>query len=169
MLNGSGPGADAAGSGESLADPRRIFHHLPGATRETVLEEMAVRLAERGLVPDARELWEKLLDRERLGCTGLGGGVAIPHCKLRDLAGIVAAVASTAVPVDFGAADKIPIDLIFLVASPADAPAAHLQTLARISRVLRTPGVVGALRGAGSAEQMADVLRGAAAALPVTP
>ena len=167
MLNGQGP-AGAPG-GEFLADPRRIFHRVPGASRETVLEEMAVRMAERGLVPDARELWERLIDRERLGCTGLGGGVAIPHCKLRNLPGIVTAVASTAMPVDFGASDHVPIDLIFLVASPADAPAAHLQALARISRVLRTPGVAEALRAAGSAEQMADVLRGATAGLPVTP
>jgi len=167
MLNGSAP-ADAPG-GESLGDLRRIFHRIAGETRETVLEEMAVRMAERGLVPDARELWERLIDRERLGCTGLGGGVAIPHCKLRDIPGIVTAVASTAARVDFGASDHVPIDLIFLVASPADAPAAHLQTLARISRVLRTPGVADALRAAGSAEQMAEVLRGAAAGHPVTP
>ncbi|HYX21657.1 MAG TPA: PTS sugar transporter subunit IIA, partial [Thermoanaerobaculia bacterium] len=65
--------------------------------------------------------------------------------------------------------DHVPIDLIFLVASPADAPAAHLQALARISRLLRTPGVADALRAAPSAEQMADVLRGAGAGLPVAP
>jgi nitrogen PTS system EIIA component len=167
MLNGGG--STGAPGGESLADPRRLFHRLPGTTRETVLEEMAVRMAERGLVSDARELWERLLDRERLACTGLGGGVAIPHCKLRNLSGIVAAAASTAAPVDFGASDHVPIDLIFLVASPADAPAAHLQALARLSRLLRTPGVVDGLRTASSAEEMADVLRGATAGLPVTP
>jgi len=166
MLNGQAP---AGAGGESLGDLGRIFHRVPGETREAVLEEVAVRMAERGLVPDARELWERLIDRERLGCTGLGGGVAIPHCKLRHLTGIVTAVASTAIPVDFGASDHIPIDLIFLVASPADAPAAHLQALARISRVLRTPGVAEALRAAQSAEQMAEVLRGAAAGHPVTP
>jgi len=167
MLNGPGPAG--APTADPLGDPRRIFHRLRGTTREAVLEEMAVRMAERGLVPDARELWERLIDRERLGCTGLGGGVAIPHCKLRALPQIVAAVASTATPVDFGAADHVPIDLIFLVASPADAPAAHLQALARISRLLRTPGLVEGLRAAASPEQMADVLRGAAAGLPVTP
>ena len=166
MLNG--PGSAGASGGEWLGDPRRIFHRLPGTTRETVLEEMAVRMAERGLVPDARELWERLIDRERLGCTGLGGGVAIPHCKLRNIPGIVSAVASTEHPVDFGASDHVPIDLVFLVASPADAPAAHLQALARISRVLRTPGVVEALRAAPSVDQMADVLRGATTGLPVT-
>jgi PTS system nitrogen regulatory IIA component len=164
-----GAGSTAAPGGESLADPRRIFHRLPGATRESVLEEMAVRLAERGWIPDAHELWERLIDRERLGCTGLGGGVAIPHCKLRNLPQIVAAVASTEAPVEFGASDHIPIDLIFLVASPSDAPAAHLHALARISRLLRTPGVADALRAAPSVEQMADVLRGAGAAVPVAP
>ena len=167
MLNGEGGPAGSPAAAEPLVDVRRIFHRLPGTTREAVLGEMAIRLAALGLVPDAHELWELLLDRERLGCTGLGGGVAIPHCKLRNLRRIVAAAASTDVPVDFGAADGVPIDLIFLVASPPDAPAAHLQTLARISRVLRTPGVAAGLRAAGSAEQMAEVLRGVAAALPV--
>lgn len=167
MLNDAG--STGATGGEPLADPRRIFRRLPGATREAVLEEMAVRMAERGLIGDARELWERLIDRERLGCTGLGGGVAIPHCKLRNLSHVVAAVASTESPVDFGASDRVPIDLIFLVASPADAPAAHLQALARISRVLRTPGVADALRAAPSVAEMADVLRGAADGLPVAP
>lgn len=169
MLSGAGGPTGTAAGAEPLADARRIFHRLPGTTREAVLEEMSVRLAERGLIPDARELWERLLDRERLGCTGLGHGVAIPHCKLRNIPGIVAAVASTAALVDFSAADGVPIDLIFLVASPADAPAAHLQTLARISRLLRTPSVVEGLRAADSAETMAGVLRAAAAALPVAP
>ena len=166
MLSDDRGSAAAPAGADPLADVRRIFHRLPGTTREAVLEEMSLRLAERGLVPDARDLWEHLLDRERLGCTGLGRGVALPHCKLRHLPRIVAAVASTAVPVEFGAADGIPIDLIFLVASPAEAPAAHLQTLARISRLLRTSGVPEALRAAASAEQMAEVLRNAAAAVP---
>jgi PTS system nitrogen regulatory IIA component len=169
MLNGDGGSAAAPAGIDAQADVGWIFHRVPGTTREAVLEEIAVRLAERGLVPDARDLWERLLDRERLGCTGLGRGVAIPHCKLRNLPRIVTAVATTEVPVDFGAADGIPIDLIFLVASPAEAPGAHLQTLARISRVLRTPGVPEALRSAASAERMADILRSAAPAVPVAP
>jgi len=164
------PGTAGAAPGvENLLDPRRVYHRLPGGSREELLEELAARLAADGAVADPGELTARLIDRERLGCTGLGGGVAIPHCKLRHLAGVVVAVASTAVPVDFGAADGVPIDLVFLVASPADAPAAHLQALARVSRLLRTPGVVDGLRAARSADEMAGLLRNAQGALAVAP
>ena len=75
-----------------------MFHALPGSTRDEVLEELAFRLAQEGAVREPGELVARLLERERLGCTGLGGGVAIPHCKLRDLDEVVVAVASTARP-----------------------------------------------------------------------
>ncbi len=169
MLNaGEGPPVGASSAGDVLVDPRRVFHALPGTSREEVLEELSARLARDGLVSEPGELVARLIDRERLGCTGLGGGVAIPHCKLRNLPAVVVAVASTATPVEFGAADGIPIDLIFLVASPAEAAAAHLQALARISRLLRTPGVVEGLRAAGSSEEMVGMLRAAEAGLGVT-
>jgi PTS system nitrogen regulatory IIA component len=157
--------------GEGLYDERRTFHGLSGRTREEVLADVAFRLAGAGFVPDPQELVGRLLERERLGCTGLGGGVAIPHCKLRGISEVVVAVASVAVPVDFGAADGIPVDLVFLVASPAEAPAAHLHALARISKLLRAPGVVARLRAARSVAEMLEVLRDgeSAGAGPGTP
>lgn len=156
------------GPGDGLVEARRVFPRLPGTSRDEVLEELSARLALDGVVPDPGELVARLIDRERLGCTGLGAGVAIPHCKLRDLAGVVVAVATTAAPIDFGAADGVPIEVIFLVASPADAPAAHLQALARISRLLRTPGVVAGLRSACSVPEIVGVLRSAEAGIAVT-
>jgi len=150
-----------------LYDTRRVFQALPGHTREEVLGQLASRLAQGGAVREPGELVTRLLERERLGCTGLGGGVAIPHCKLRDLAEVVVAVASTERPVDFGASDGIPVTLIFLVASPADAAAPHLQALARISRLLRASGVVDDLRAARSPLELFGVLRAAEAGLAV--
>ncbi len=162
MLIGGEEARDAAARPvEGLYDERRTFHALTGRSREEVLGEMAFRLGAAGFIPDPGELVGRLLERERLGCTGLGGGIAIPHCKLRDVADVVVAVASVAAPVEFGAADGIPVDLVFLVASPAEAAAAHLQALARISKLLRTPGVVARLRAARSAAEMLEVLRGA--------
>ena len=152
---------DGAPDRDGLVDPRRVDPRLSGTTREQVLEELSGRLAADGAVPDAADLVARLIDRERLGCTGLGGGVAIPHCKLRNLGAVVVALGTTAAPVEFGASDGIPISVVFLVASPADAPAEHLQTLARISRVLRTPGVVDGLKAASSREEAVAVLRSA--------
>jgi mannitol/fructose-specific phosphotransferase system IIA component (Ntr-type) len=166
MLNPGGA-ADGAGEREGPVDPRRVFHRIPGATREEVLAELAARLAADGAIPDSRDLTARLLDRERIGCTGLGAGIAIPHCKLRDLSEVVVALATTALPVDFGAADGRSIDLVVLVASPADAPAAHLHALARISRLLRAPGLADALRVAGSREELLGILRSVEAGQPV--
>ena len=167
LSEGTGGAEGARDGGDGLVDPRRVFHRLPGASREEVLEEMSARLAGDGIVSEPGELVARLIDREKLGCTGLGAGIAVPHCKLRDLAGVLVAVATTAMPVDFGAADGIPIDVVFLVVSPADAPAAHLQTLARISRLLRTPGVAEGIRGAGSRHELSGVLRAAETSLAV--
>ena len=154
-------GAATASRTDALVDSSRVYFRIAGHTREEVLRGMAERLASAGLVPTADDLVARLLDRERLGCTGLGGGIAIPHCKLSGISDVVVAVATTAEPIPFGAADGIPVRLIFLVASPAAASAAHLQALARISRILRTPGVIADLDGASSAERLLEVVRGA--------
>jgi nitrogen PTS system EIIA component len=168
MLNGGGA-ADEVPERGGPVDPRRVFHRIAGTTRDAVLAELSARLAAEGAIPDPRELAGRLLDRERIGCTGLGQGIAIPHCKLRDLREVVVALATTSMPVDFGAADGRPIDLVVLVASPAEAPAAHLQALARISRLLRVPGFAEALRAAASREELLGVLRSVEAGQPVAP
>ena len=145
-------------------DARLVFFRLPGSTRDAVLGEFSARLAGLSAVPDAAELLERLLKRERDGCTGVGRGIAIPHCRLDALDGEVVAFATTEQAVDFGAADDRPVDLIFLVASPAQAAAAHLQAVARVSRLLRQGGLPAALRAARSAQELAAVLGDAEAA-----
>jgi len=152
---------------EGVIDPRLVFAGIPGDTREGILSALSDRVAAAGFVKDAGQLAARLLDRERLGCTGLGGGIAIPHCKLTDIDRVAIAVASTERPVEFGAADGKPVDLVFLVVSPANAAAAHLQALARISRLLRVPGVIDSLRQASTREGLIAVLREAQAGLPV--
>lgn len=146
---------------EGTVDPRLVFLRLPGSSRDAVLAEFSARLAAQGAVRDGAELSERLLRRERDGCTGVGRGIAIPHCRLDKLDGEVVAFATAERPIDFGAADGVPVDLLFLVASPAQAAAAHLQAVARVSRLLRVPGLPEALRGAASAEELAAVLKGA--------
>ena len=168
MLIGGDDGDAAAGARrDGLLDPRLIFRGLPGRSREEVLSELSQRICAEGLISDGADLTARLLAREKLGCTGLGGGIAIPHCKLPDIGDVVVAVASTEAPVDFGAPDGNPVHLIFLVVSPSHAAAAHLQALARISRLLRAPGVVAGLREADSHARFLEVLREAEAGLPV--
>ena len=118
----------------SLTDPQLIFPELPGEDVESVLRALAERVASRGMVESAEPLYEKLLEREQLGSTGIGSGVAIPHCKMKGLEQAILAVGIKDRPVDFGSVDGQPVRLFFLVVSPQDAPAVHLQVLAAISK-----------------------------------
>ena len=159
----------SAGTGflPSLVNPRLVFPDLAAKTSDELLGEMADRMAAAGSVKDAEDLAQRLRRRERDGCTGLGGGVALPHVRSRDAQDVVLAIGISRVGVDFGASDGIPVTLVFLILSPQDAPALHLQTLARLSRLVRTPGLGDALRRAGSAEEIVDVLREAETGTPV--
>jgi PTS system nitrogen regulatory IIA component len=150
-----------------LVDERRIFPDLAGTTLDEALAEMAGGLARAGVVPDGADLARRLVERERLGSTGLGGGLAIPHCKLREIGDVVLAVGVSHRGIDFGAADGLPVRLVFLVLSPADAPALHLQALARISRVIRIPGVAERLSEAATAREIAAALKVAEGRLAV--
>src|SRR5690606_14444071 len=93
-----------------------------------------------------RDIFDVLLQRERLGSTGLGQGVAIPHGKMAGLKQIVGVFARLAEPVDFDAADGEPVDIVFLLLAPEGAGADHLKALARISRLLREGSAVEKLR-----------------------
>jgi nitrogen PTS system EIIA component len=160
-----GPGANGVGLG--AVDPCFVFTDLRSRTAEETLADMAQRLAAAGVVEDAEELTRRLLEREQLGCTSLGSGVAIPHCKWKGLSEILVAIGSSRSGIDFHAADGVPVTLLFLILSPEEAPALHLQTLARISRLLRTPGVAESLRRASTPEGILEALRDAETALPV--
>ncbi|MEP6802218.1 MAG: PTS sugar transporter subunit IIA [Acidobacteriota bacterium] len=157
---------EAAGFLQGVVNSRLIFTGVPSGSVEEVLSDLSHRLQSGGSVRDAVDLSRRLLDRERLGCTGLGAGIAIPHCKLKELDEIVLAVASCPGGVDFRAPDGLPVTLIFLILSPAEAPAMHLQALARISRMLKTPGVADALRRAVNPEELFARIKEAESAIP---
>jgi PTS system nitrogen regulatory IIA component len=151
--------AEPSGFLHSLVNPRLVFTGLDAASLEEALSELARKISAAGIVQDAADLTRRLLERERLGCTGLGGGIAIPHCKLKEIDELVLCVASYPRGVDFGAPDGIAVTLVFLILSPAQAPALHLQALARISRLLRGPGVAESLRSTSTPEELVSALR----------
>lgn len=103
---------------------------------------------------DATAIREALMEREKLGSTGVGRGVAIPHGKIEGLGAITGLLAKLDAPIDFEAVDEQPVDLIFVLLAPADASAAHLKALARVSRLLRDERVREALRGAETPEAL---------------
>ncbi|HEX3529771.1 MAG TPA: PTS sugar transporter subunit IIA [Thermoanaerobaculia bacterium] len=141
----------------SLTRPDLILTDLQAADRPQVLHELAARLARRGVTRDPEELFRDLWEREQQGSTGIGGGVAIPHCKLRGLAKPVVALGLLAAGVDFEAADGQPVLLIVLILSPSESPAAHLQALAVVSRWIKS-GRYREILGLLDAQAVYDVL-----------
>ena len=110
---------------------------------------------------DPSRIADSIAERERLGSTGFGGGVAIPHGKLEGLERVYALVARLAAPVDYKAIDGARVDLVFLLLSPPDAGAEHLKALAAVSRLVRHAPTVEKLRGARTRDALAAVLIGA--------
>ena len=118
----------------SLTRPQLIYPRLPGSDRPSVLRILAERVADSSQMEDAELLYRRLSEREELGSTGLGSGVAVPHCKMDDLDEVVVAIGLCPDGIDFGAEDGEPVRVLFLVVSPESAPAEHLQSLASISK-----------------------------------
>ena len=133
---------------------------MSGGNKRALLQQMAQFAAGR-LQVDAAEILSSISERERLGSTGFGQGVAIPHGKIEGLARIYCMFARLSERVDYKAIDGQPVDLVFLLLSPPDAGAEHLKALAAISRVTRHAPTLEKMRGARSRDALAAVLMGA--------
>lgn len=116
-----------------------IIDEIAATDKTGVLREFAVHLESRGRIGDARELMRILLERESLGSTGIGDGIAIPHGKLKGLSEMIIAFGRSRRGVDFQSLDQEPAYLFFLLVTPADRPGDHLKALARVSRILKNP------------------------------
>jgi len=128
-----------------LLKPEGVFASLRVKNKKQLVQDLADRAAAvTGL--DKRVIFDALLQRERLGSTGVGHGIAIPHAKLPGLARIATVFAQLDVPIDYDAPDGEPVDLVFVLLAPEQAGADHLKALARISRVLRNPMTLEKLR-----------------------
>jgi PTS system nitrogen regulatory IIA component len=138
---------------EELLRPEGVIPNLKARCKREVIAQLAER-AQAVTGVDAALIRDTLMEREQLGSTGVGHGVAIPHGKIEGLSGVVGALARLETPVDFDAVDGEPVDLVFLLLAPSNATAAHLKALAKVSRLLRDENCREALRGAKSAEAM---------------
>jgi nitrogen PTS system EIIA component len=114
-----------------------IAPSLTGTTKSAVLRELAEHLARQQPAVDASRLVEVLWERERLGSTAIGDGIAIPHGKLLGLQGVIGAFGRHVAGVDFDSLDGSPTHLFFLLVAPEDSVGQHLKALARVSRLLK--------------------------------
>jgi nitrogen PTS system EIIA component len=133
---------------------------LPGGNKRALLQQLSQFAAQR-LGVEAGEILSSISERERLGSTGFGHGVAIPHGKIEGLTRIYCLFARLSEPTDYKAIDGQKVDLVFLLLSPPDAGAEHLKALAAISRVTRHAPILEKMRGARSRDALAAVLMGA--------
>ena len=133
-----------------LLTPESVVAHLKAANKKQALQEIARAAAPlTGL--EERAIFDALLERERLGTTGVGLGIAIPHAKMPGLDRLHGLFARLDQPIDFDSIDEQPVDLMFILLAHESAGADHLKALARISRLLRNQAVCEKLRGAESA------------------
>jgi nitrogen PTS system EIIA component len=131
---------------DSILTVESVIPRLKASSKKQALQELARKAAEiTGL--EQREVFDVLLERERLGTTGVGGGIAIPHGKLPALDRLRGVFARADRAIDFDSIDDRPVDLIFLLLAPEAAGADHLKALAKVSRLLRDPGMCDKLRG----------------------
>jgi PTS system nitrogen regulatory IIA component len=125
---------------------------VPGGSKKRVLENLSHFLAERMTGTDSDALYQGLLARERLGSTGIGEGVAIPHCRMAECQKITGAFIKLEDPVDFDAIDSVPVDLVFALIVPEEQNDEHLQVLSAIAELLQDEKVRTELRQATSTE-----------------
>ncbi len=140
-----------------LLMPEGVFASLRVKNKKQALQELAGKAA-RLTSLDERFIFDALLQRERLGSTGVGRGIAIPHARLPGLDKIATVFAQLEDPIDFDCADGEPVDLVFVLLAPEQAGADHLKALARISRVLRDAQTLEKLRAARDRAALYSVL-----------
>lgn len=142
---------------DSILTVDSVIPHLKASSKKQALQELARKASEiSGL--EQREVFDVLLERERLGTTGVGDGIAIPHGKLATLDRLRGVFARADRAIDFDAIDDRPVDLIFLLLAPETAGADHLKALAKVSRLFRDPGMCDKLRGCDTTDAILALL-----------
>lgn len=142
---------------QELISPENIITSLECGSKKQLLQEVAKLSAERCSL-DPRQVFDVLLERERLGSTGVGNGIAIPHGKIAELDSIYGMFVRLSAPLDFESNDEQPVDIVFLLLAPEGAGAEHLKALSRVSRLFRDGECVDKLRDASDASSIYTLL-----------
>jgi PTS system nitrogen regulatory IIA component len=140
-----------------LLAPDAILPALKVQGKKQLLQELAARAHQIARMPE-RRIFETLVERERLGTTGVGAGIAIPHGRMAEAKSITGIFARLETAIDYEAVDSQPVDLVFMLLAPEEAGADHLKALARVSRLLRNAATCEKLRAASSGEALYAIL-----------
>jgi len=142
---------------DALLTPDAVIPRLKAGSKKQALQELSRKAAQITGLPE-RSIFDVVLERERLGTTGVGHGIAIPHGKLAGIDRLHGVFARLERPIDFEAIDEEPVDLIFLLLAPEGAGADHLKALARVSRLLRDRARCEKLRGTDKGDALYALL-----------
>ena len=140
-----------------LVSPESVLSNLRVTGKKQALQELARKAASISCQPE-RGIFDVLMERERLGTTGVGNGIAIPHGKLAKIDRLYGVFARLEAPIDFQSIDDQPVDLIFLLLAPESAGADHLKALAKVSRLLRDTSTCDKLRGTNTVDGIYAIL-----------
>lgn len=143
---------------ETILTPGRSLASVPGGSKKRVLEQIASLVARELPELDSQTILESLIAREKLGSTGFGNGIAIPHCRLVGCRTPIAALLRLEAPVDFDAIDGVPVDLLFVLLVPEAATDAHLELLRQIASMLDRTEVRERLRQAPDSDSLYQVV-----------
>ncbi|MGB2172630.1 MAG: PTS IIA-like nitrogen regulatory protein PtsN [Porticoccaceae bacterium] len=140
--------------------PALTICHLTGSSKKRVLEKISLLISTQlGTEQDQSEtVFNNFLARERLGSTGIGTGVAVPHCRTNGVKKIYGCLAKLDTPVDFDAVDDLPVDLVFALVVPEEKNEEHLATLARIAQIMQTDSSRQVLRNCNSNQELFDTI-----------
>ena len=143
---------------ESILTPGRSLVNVPGGSKKKALETIANLIGREVPDLDTQAVFEALIAREKLGSTGFGNGIAIPHCRLQGCESPISALLHLDAPIDFDAIDGAPVDLLFVLLVPQAATDAHLELLRQIASMLDRKEVRDKLRSADSNEALYQVV-----------
>ncbi len=137
----------------------RVLLELKASSKRQLFQDLAAAVEQASGVDQAVAL-AALVQREKLGTTGIGEGAAVPHARLKGLPGLLGFFARLAKPVDYDSLDDVPVDLVFLLVAPEDENAEQLKALARVARLLRDPALTARLRREGDADVVHGIITG---------
>ncbi|WP_122662798.1 PTS IIA-like nitrogen regulatory protein PtsN [Pseudomonas viridiflava] len=143
---------------ENILTPGRSRANVPGGSKKRVLEQIANLIGEQVADLDSQVVFESLVAREKLGSTGFGNGIAIPHCRLKGCSAPVSALIRLDAPIDFDAIDGAPVDLLFVLLVPEAATDEHLELLRQIASMLDRTEVRDKLRKAQTGDELYKVV-----------
>lgn len=143
---------------ETILPPERVLYDVPGGSKKRVLEFFSTFIAQNTPSLDSQEVFSRLIGRERLGSTGIGNGVAIPHARSPHCAAPIAGFLKLAEPVDFDAIDGDPVDLVFVLLVPEEADDTHLALLGQVATIMNEADTRQQLRKSTSQRELLELI-----------